>query len=160
MTEYVYIGPVLQRRQTVYSKCINGLLTHLVFEVPNSLEKSNRFDIIEGSNFLQCAFLHLMKNESFTPHIHPVRHQEAMKVNTQECWVILRGSVTAYLFDVDGKPLQSIRLYSGSLLFTLAGGHTYKSEENGTQVLEFKSGPYFGPDVDKSPLNNIPLELE
>ncbi len=160
MTSLCIIVIMLHAQQVFYSKCVDDLMTHLVFKIPNLFEKSNRIDIIEDSNFLQCAFLHLEKNESFAPHIHPTRHQEAMKINTQECWVILKGSVTALLFDVDGEFLDKIRLDSGSLIFTLAGGHTYQSEANGTQVLEFKSGPYFGPNIDKFPLNKIPIELE
>jgi hypothetical protein len=138
----------------IYSEIESGVLTHIVFHVnSDSTNEKSRLDLLDSKNPLQCAYIQLNSEDTFSAHIHPSRLQPQLEINTQECWVVLQGVVEALLYDVNGKLMKTLLLESGSMIFTLAGGHNYKAKEDKTQILEFKSGPYFGPEIDKVVLN-------
>lgn len=142
--------------EKIYSPRTNEV-THVLFNPnckdPEFLQKESlREDLISENEFLQCAFLKLAKNQTFAPHTHPSRKIDINTVNTQEAWCILSGSVEAELFDIDDNLIVKKIVTSGAIVFTLRGGHTYTALTNDTLVYEFKTGPYFGPEVDKKPI--------
>ena len=63
--------------------------------------------------------------------------------------MIIRGSVKVDYYDTDNKFLQNEILKSGDCTITLEGGHNYTSLSKDTLVYEFKTGPYFGFELDK-----------
>ena len=45
---------------------------------------------------------------------------------------------------------RTVEMTSGDVSFTFKGGHTYEILEDGTQVMEYKTGPYEGVEKDKT----------
>ena len=130
----------------VKSKLSNKVL-HKVYRC--SEFTSERTELVEADNFIQCAFLQLDKGKTFKPHKHIWKSPNYRRVIAQESWVIIRGSVRALFYDTDGEYLESHILEAGDASFTLEGGHTYEILEEGTLVYEYKTGPYEGQAMDK-----------
>lgn len=133
----------------IYSEYEPAILLHIILQ-PHDIynRQEERFDVISEKNFIQCAVLNMDKKK-FKPHIHIIHECKNEKI-AQESWVILKGSVKFFCYDiVSNKPLSEHILTQGCVTFTLAGGHTYEILEQGTVVLEYKTGPYFGQEKDK-----------
>lgn len=81
------------------------------------------------------------------PHIH--NSIQKLSDRTSEVLFIISGSVHADIYDDEGGILSEIELSMGDVLVCLTGGHGYRILEQGTQVLEVKNGPYFGPELDR-----------
>ncbi len=96
----------------------------------------------------QCSSLKMKKGTTFKPHKHIWKEPEG-RVITQESWVVLRGSVKCYFYDVDDTLLATPILKEGDASFTFYGGHTYEILEDDTIVYEYKTGPYLGQKFDK-----------
>jgi cupin fold WbuC family metalloprotein len=137
----------------------NGLISHIVIilDIENT-ECSQRFDVINPSEALQCALITMTKNQTFLPHVHPTKSGTQPVQNTQEVWVVITGKVQATLYGIGGELIKNVTLNTGDACITLRGGHNYKSLVDGTIVYEFKTGPYLGPEIDKRAISSIPLE--
>lgn len=137
----------------LYSKIKSDLLLHLVHFLRDSTE--GRTDLIDSDNFIQCSFLKLENNKTFRPHIHIEKQRSYDKQIAQESWVVIKGKVQCFFYDIDGSLIDdSIILNAGDASFTLYGGHTYKILEEGTIVYEYKTGPYEGQKFDKKFLDD------
>lgn len=137
----------------LYSKIKSDLLLHLVHFLNDSTE--GRTDLIDSDNFIQCSFLKLENNKTFRPHIHIEKQRSYDKQIAQESWVVIKGRVQCFFYDIDGSLIDdSIILNAGDASFTLYGGHTYKILEEGTIVYEYKTGPYEGQEFDKKFLDD------
>jgi len=137
----------------LYSKIKSDLLLHLVHFLSDSTE--GRTDLIDSDNFIQCSFLKLENNKTFRPHIHIEKQRSYDKQIAQESWVVIKGKVQCFFYDIDGFLIDdSIILNAGDASFTLYGGHTYKILEEGTIVYEYKTGPYEGQKFDKKFLDD------
>ena len=110
---------------------------------------SFRADLVSPENFLQLSMLKLEENQQFAAHIHKARERKLSNLKAQEAWVVLAGKVEVQYYDLDRKLISVEILNSGDCSVTLHGGHGYKSLDNNTLVLEFKTGPYEGRDIDK-----------
>lgn len=108
-----------------------------------------RVDILDEDQFIQCAALNVKGGTKYRPHKHIWKSRTASEVITQESWVVIRGSVRAVFYDIDGVFLESHVLLPGDASFTLQGGHTYDILEDDTLVYEYKTGPYEGQERDK-----------
>jgi hypothetical protein len=128
-----------------YSKIDNRLL-HIV----NRLEDfEERKEVIPSNNFLQCATLKMKKDKTFPPHKHITKDRHYPEQIAQESWIIVKGSVKCFLYDLDDTLIDTPILKAGDASFTLYGGHTYKILEEDTLVYEYKTGPYEGQELDK-----------
>ena len=128
-----------------YSKIDNRLL-HIV----NRLEDfEGRKEVIPANNFLQCATLKMKKDKTFPPHKHITKDRHYPEQIAQESWIIVKGSVKCFLYDLDDTLIDTPILKAGDASFTLYGGHTYKILEEDTLVYEYKTGPYEGQELDK-----------
>ena len=134
----------------VYSKKDPERLMHIVCK-PNSFEKE-RTDVIQSSEYLQLSILKMNGGKTFPPHKHIPKEVPSQAI-AQESWVIFRGKVKAFFYDLDDQMLESIILQQGDISITLYGGHTYEILEDDTLVLEYKTGPYYGQKLDKEFLN-------
>ena len=107
-------------------------------------ERSNVTPITE---YLQIAVIHAGQ-KSFPAHRHlPIdRH---LTGPTQECWIVLRGSVRVHYYDEEGQLIHMDELSAGDCTITFRGGHGYDVLEDGTLVFEIKTGPYGGRERDK-----------
>lgn len=122
---------------------IDGSLLHIFYK-PDGLKRQN---LCSDDQLLQGAEINLNDGDTFKAHKH--LPTERITVGTQETWVVVRGKVMAYYYDLDDKPLWFAVLSSGDVTMTFAGGHNYQCLEDGTLVYEFKNGPYLGIEKDK-----------
>jgi cupin fold WbuC family metalloprotein len=123
----------------IHSK-INGDLLHFVNRLSDI--QSKRDNLVDNKEFIQCSAMKLDKGDTFKPHKHFERERFEEKYIPQESWMVFRGSVKCFLYDIDDKLLEEIILYPGDASFTLRGGHTYLILEDDTIVYEYKTGPY------------------
>ena len=106
----------------IYSKVDNSLC-HLVIRL-NELN-TPREDVIPESEFLQLALLKMEKGKTFKPHYHIHK-------------------------DINYKTaIEEPVLEAGDASVTLKGGHNFLILEDDTVVYEYKTGPYYGVEVDK-----------
>lgn len=68
---------------------------------------------------------------------------------TQECVIVLHGSLRVDLYDEAGSVFHSEILRQGELMILLAGGHGYEILEDDTKIIECKNGPFVSVEKDK-----------
>ena len=112
-----------------------------------------RKDLSPAEEFLQVSAFRMEELKTFKPHKH-IRNVRETTV-TQESWVVIRGKVKVFYYDLDDTLLYTDILEEGDCTITFNGGHTYESLREGTCVYEFKNGPYLGQEKDKVFINNI-----
>lgn len=135
---------------SIYSLQDKSLL-HIIrkfSEIQN--QQTIRNDLSNPDAFLQIASLNLTKNSSFQAHIHNKNDVKHNIYWSQECWVVLKGSVEVSYFDTDKSLIYTHILNSGDISISFNGGHAYTALTNNTLVYEFKSGPYLGKELDKT----------
>ena len=137
----------------IYSKSKNDwgkhFLLHKVFTKLSSI-KEERTDLVEPEEFIQCSLLKMNKGKTFRPHKHIWKSLSSPMVIAQESCFVVKGRVKAFFYDFDDELLQTVEMTSGDVSFTFKGGHTYEILEDGTQVMEYKTGPYEGVEKDKT----------
>ena len=141
--------------EKIYSKIEPETLLHIVYRldeiatVPEGSEpnKFHRTNIAPDSEFLQLASLNMPKGHTFKAHKHIVL--EKTTNIAQESWLVIRGSVKCIFYDLDDAIIAEPVLLPGDLSMTFRGGHNYLIMEDGTVVYEYKTGPYFGIEMDK-----------
>ena len=132
--------------EKIYSKIEPDKLLHVINRFS---EIKSRTIIIPEDNFIQCSTLKMEKGKTFPPHKHIEKERHYSKQIAQESWVIIKGKVKCFLYDLDNSLLVESILEAGDASFTLYGGHTYKILEEDTIVYEYKTGPYEGQELDK-----------
>ena len=130
----------------IYSKTNNDIL-HMVVRYENI--NTPREDIIPEEEFLQLAILKMPAGKTFRPHYHIPKLINYKEAIAQESWVIIKGSVEVYFYDTNNKLIHTTILKQGDVSITLKGGHNFKILEKDTIVYEFKTGPYYGVELDK-----------
>lgn len=126
----------------------DGEVCHLVISPKDFPGHGERVDLISPGNFLQLALISADGGASFRAHRHLERFRTFSNLRAQEAWVVLSGTVSVEYSDEDDNPLQTVELSPGDISISLRGGHGYVILED-ARVLEFKSGPYEGLEVDK-----------
>tara|TARA_R100000742_G_C4268838_1_gene87256 strand:- start:885 stop:1325 length:441 start_codon:yes stop_codon:yes gene_type:complete len=135
----------------IYSKIDSERLLHQVWKKEAQRNKrTERVDLVEPNQFIQCSALHLQKGKKFKPHRHIWKELNPSIHIAQESWFVVSGRVKAFFYDVDDTLLEEIILSSGDVSFTFEAGHTYEILENDTYVMEYKTGPYEGVERDKT----------
>ena len=134
--------------EKIFSKVEKDKLLHIVYRPDNS-QTDYRENIIESNNFIQCSFLRLPKSKTFIPHKHIKKDRRYEQQIAQESWVVIKGSVKCFFYDIDDTIVEEIILEENDLSMTFRGGHNYEILENDTIVYEFKTGPYLGIEFDK-----------
>ena len=129
----------------IYSLIDPTRLLHIVSRFGEITEQ--RLDIVPEAEGLQVACYRMPKGKKFRPHLHVERPREVPR--TQECWIVLNGTVRVEYYDVDGSLLTSLWLRDGDCSITLAGGHSYQCLEADSTVYEVKLGPFVGTEDDK-----------
>jgi len=132
----------------VYSKIKTGELLHIISRL-SDVSTSGREDVVPENQFLQVARCSFDEGKTFKAHKHIRAEKTADQVEiTQESWVILSGRVQVFLYDLDNTLLFTTILEQGDCSITLEGGHNYEMIED-SKIMEFKTGPYFGVEMDK-----------
>jgi cupin fold WbuC family metalloprotein len=130
----------------IKSKLSSDKILHIINRKSEIIDRTN---VIPDSNFLQLATLHMKKGQTFKPHKHIWKSPTFEKYIAQESWVVINGSVRCYFYDTDDTLIETVVLMPGDCSITLEGGHTYEILENDTIVYEYKTGPYYGQELDK-----------
>lgn len=130
----------------IYSKKHPEKLLHIINRISDIVERTN---VVPDNQFLQLATLRMEKGKTFRPHQHIWKDSPTEKIIAQESWVVIKGSVRVYFYDIDGKLLTEEVINPGDCSMTFEGGHTYKALEDDTVVYEYKTGPYTGIENDK-----------
>lgn len=100
-------------------------------------------DLTPETEYLQVRPMRVVAGKTYPAHKH--LPQLRTTHTTQECLILMQGSMEADIFDVDDRRLQTLTLGRGDCLVTLAGGHGFRILEDDTLVYEIKNGPYNGP---------------
>lgn len=69
---------------------------------------------------------------------------------TQECVIIMHGSMLVKVYDENKELLTEFTMVQGDFAVFLGGGHEYKILEDDTRIIETKNGPFLGVDIDKT----------
>lgn len=124
-----------------------GKLLHIVYNAEEFVDE--RTELVNETQFIQCAYLKMNKGKTFRPHKHIWKKPSFDQHIAQESWVVIKGSVKVFFYDTDMNLLETHVLQAGDSSFTLEGGHTYEILEDDTLVYEYKTGPYEGQEKDK-----------
>tara|TARA_R100001509_G_scaffold62718_1_gene34564 strand:- start:506 stop:922 length:417 start_codon:yes stop_codon:yes gene_type:complete len=121
---------------------------HIIYKKEDLESLDGRIDISDESQFLQLAAMKIKKDHKFRGHKHLrlVRETDI----TQECWIVIRGSVKTFHYDEDDNLIEENILNEGDATITFRGGHNYQSLSEDTLVYEIKTGPYMGQAKDKT----------
>lgn len=133
--------------KNVYSNIKEDKLMHIIYRKEDMLA-AQRTNIIPENEFLQLSSLKMDKGIKFRPHYHVFKPGKELCI-AQESWVVIKGSVKVFLYDLDNHLLHEDILKDGDCSITLYGGHTYQALEEDTLVYEYKTGPYEGQELDK-----------
>ena len=133
----------------IYSKIEPSKLLHLTASINSLL--ANRIDVAPENEFLQLALLKMEKGKTFKPHKH-IHHQKITNI-AQESWFGYKGSVKCIFYDLDDSIIDEVILKEGDFSMTFRGGHNYEILEKDSLVLEYKTGPYLGMEMDKTFIN-------
>jgi hypothetical protein len=135
--------------EKIYSKMQPNTLLHIVYRFK---EINGRTNISPNEEFLQLASIKMQKGQTFKAH----KHISVEKVTNiaQESWLVINGSVKCIFYDLDDTIIAEPILLPGDCSMTFRGGHNYLILEENTIVYEYKTGPYFGQELDKKFLNS------
>tara|TARA_R100000152_G_C6777579_1_gene207532 strand:+ start:492 stop:920 length:429 start_codon:yes stop_codon:yes gene_type:complete len=111
-------------------------------------EEFTRLDVVDEREYLQLAVLKMQKGKTFKPHKHIYKNVPETSI-AQESWYVSKGKVKAIFYDLDDEILSEEILNEGDCSITLFGGHNYEILEDDTLVFEYKTGPYYGQELDK-----------
>ena len=133
----------------IYSNKHPEILLHLTGSIIDLQEI--RIDIAPEEEFLQLALLKMPFGKTFKPHKHII-HKKTTDI-AQESWFVHKGRVKCIFYDLDDTIISEEILEEGSFSMTFRGGHNYEILKKDTLVLEYKTGPYLGVEMDKKFIN-------
>jgi mannose-6-phosphate isomerase-like protein (cupin superfamily) len=81
------------------------------------------------------------KERQLRTHRHDHNSSDTV-VGFNEMFYVESGRVLVYIYDNLDRPWTKVELEPGDILIQLSGGHGFDVLEDGTSVLEVKSGPY------------------
>lgn len=138
----------MMERIQIYSKKEPSRLLHLIFRFnQGNIDKLVRNEVTPSSTFLQAMCFEIPKDMYFKAHKHNL--QERQTAQTHEAFFIFRGAIELSIFDIDNALLEKTILREGDCSVIIDGAHSFKALEP-TVLYEFKNGPYYGPEKDKT----------
>jgi hypothetical protein len=130
--------------EKIYSKKNTSNLLHIISK--NIDKNKRRVDLTDISLPLQISRINL--NESIIKaHSHNLKELLKNKIEPNECWIVMNGTVDISLFDVDKSNIKNTVLNKGSILITIGGGHSINKSSQDSEIIEIKLGPYKGGDL-------------
>lgn len=132
--------------EKIYSKIETNKLLHIIHRFSDNTEI--RRDLSDPKESLQIATLNLNKGKTFFPHKH-IYKKGPESIIAQESWIVLKGKIKCILYDIDDKIISEPILEAGDSSVTFYGGHNYECLEDDSRVVEVKTGPYEGIELDK-----------
>ena len=127
-----------------------------IFDKDDLLVSVHRFDewkagldfITSDDEFLQAGTWRYDKGKVLDRHYH--NHLPRVSEHTQECVVVLSGSLRVEVFGLTQNAICTFDLKQGDFAVFLRGGHRYEILADDTRILETKNGPFLGVDLDKT----------
>lgn len=119
----------------------------------NDLWEGDGLQFLSGPHeFIQIGTWRYQEGTVLADHAHNSFERSA--TITQEAVFVIKGALRARLFNREDVLVEELKLDAGDLLVCLAGGHGYEVLDDDTRVLEFKNGPYAGPEMDRRRFNS------
>jgi hypothetical protein len=120
-----------------------------VYAIIHRKEDWNRgLDFITPDDaFLQAGTFWYQKGKRCKPHRHI--HNPRPNCFTQECNIVLSGSIQVTIYDTCDEEICQTVLKAGDLIVVLTGGHGYEILEDDTRIVECKNGPFISIEKDK-----------
>jgi mannose-6-phosphate isomerase-like protein (cupin superfamily) len=105
-----------------------------------------RTDAAGTEEILQVSLLKLPRSKTIQPH----RHLPVVRTthSTSEAWIVISGTLTAQVFDLDSTLITSVELGAGDCMVLYRGGHNFTALTDDALVYEIKNGPYYGSTTD------------
>jgi cupin fold WbuC family metalloprotein len=120
--------------------------TQLLVSILSINDIGSRVDAAGTEEILQVSLLKLPQGKTIAPHRHlPVERHTA---GTNEAWILVSGSLTATIFDVDNSVVETVNLCAGDCMILYRGGHTFTVVSDDAVLYEIKNGPYYGSAAD------------
>tara|TARA_R110000824_G_scaffold74160_3_gene188783 strand:+ start:3936 stop:4358 length:423 start_codon:yes stop_codon:yes gene_type:complete len=135
--------------EKIYSK-VDPTVLLLAIVRKNEITE-DREDVSPETEPLQVACKKISAGTKFKPHKHNILERHITR--TQESWVFLQGKVRASFYDVDDEIILVTELGAGDCAVVFRAGHSFDVLEDDTILYEFKNGPYFGVEQDKTYLD-------
>jgi hypothetical protein len=133
--------------KSIYSKSDPSVLLHVLFDLHHAGD--HRVDISAATEHLQVSISLLAAGFSPENHSHLTFSSKQFDLPIQESWFIFSGAVLASYFDLDDSLITKEKLSPGTISVSFRGGHGLEVLEDGTIILEHKTGPYRGREFDK-----------
>ena len=102
----------------------------------------------EDKDYVQVGIWgHYEQGKELSAHIH--NKVERVSDRTYEVLYIIKGALSADIYDMDENKIETLAVRQGEILVLLNSGHGYTILEEDTTVLEVKNGPYPGAEADR-----------
>jgi hypothetical protein len=88
------------------------------------------------------------KGKILRNHRHII-HSTPDKMRAQEVFIVFKGSAKVRIFDDNDSFIRECLLIKGAYCIIYSGGSGYTILEDDTKILEVKSGPFLGSELDR-----------
>ena len=114
----------------------------------NSAWKNGLSFLTKDEDFIQAGTWWYEEGKKLDRHYH--NEVERKTYLTQECIVVLCGSVHVNVYDSKKDFVTEFVMEAHDVAVFLKGGHSYEILTDNTKIVEVKNGPFLGVDVDKT----------
>ena len=118
-----------------------------IWKKSDEWEKGLSF-LTSETDFIQVGTWWYEEGKILDRHHHNVVERSADL--TQECVVIMCGSMNVKLYDFENEYVTEFTMQEGDFAVFLRGGHEYEILQDDTKIVEVKNGPFLGVDIDKT----------
>lgn len=112
------------------------------------------FSLSTGAKFftdpsqpLQVAYMRFPPGHVIPAHTHLDNRRYVER--TQEVFIVRSGSVALTIYRPNGETVATRTLREWDTVYILCGGHKFDVSSDGAEIMEVKTGPYYGRDKDK-----------
>ncbi len=139
--------------ERIYSKVNPSILLHILHTnsgLNQKIEDKKIHSLTDPEHFLQAMFFEMPAGTKSNPHKHNL--QERRTTHTHEALLLLKGSIELNIYDIDDSFVETKILNEGDCYVLINGGHSIKTITD-SKFFEFKNGPYYGSEKDKTSIN-------
>jgi len=129
--------------KTIYDK--EGIEVAIVLRSVDYVQQNDKHFFSEVEDTLQIGSLFFKKDSGVEAHVHQTKD---IPNNPMEVLLVLSGWAWADIYADDHVFMDSVELKTGDILIQKRGGHGFRFVSD-TNLLEIKTGPYYGKESDK-----------
>ena len=137
----------------IYSKVNPSLILHIIYtndKIDEKISSKKVNSLTEPEHCLQVMAFEMPAGTKSNPHKHNI--QERRTTQTHEALLLLKGSIELFIYDIDDSFVDKKILNEGDCYVIINGGHNIQTLGD-VKFFEFKNGPYYGPEKDKTNIN-------